>query len=60
MIIESTAFARAGLLGNPSDGYFGKAIGIGVRNFKATVTIQESPELRIQSNPDDINDFHTI
>ena len=60
MIIESTAFARAGLLGNPSDGYFGKSIGIAVRNFNATVTIQESPELRIQSHPDDRNVFHTI
>ncbi len=48
MIIESRAFARAGLLGNPSDGFFGKTISIIVRNFGATVHLWESPELRIE------------
>ena len=26
MIIQTRAYARAGLIGNPSDGYFGKTI----------------------------------
>ena len=48
MIIETRAYARAGLLGNPSDGYFGKTISIIVRNFGAVVTLYESPTLVIE------------
>jgi len=47
MIIRTRAFARAGLIGNPSDGYFGKTISIVLRNFSASVTLYESPELAI-------------
>lgn len=47
MICEATACARAGLIGNPSDGYFGKTISFTVRNFYAKVTMYESPELEI-------------
>ncbi len=50
MIIEKIAHARAGLLGNPSDGYFGKTISISVRNFAARVSLQEHPELKIDSH----------
>ncbi len=46
-IIRSTAYARAGLLGNPSDGYFGRTISIIVRNFAARVVLYEWPELEI-------------
>ncbi len=60
MIIESRAFARAGLLGNPSDGYFGKTISIIVRNFSATVSIYETPELVIEDSEEDINRFRNI
>lgn len=35
------AFARAGLVGNPSDGYNGKTISIVVRNFDAEVVLYE-------------------
>ena len=34
------AFARAGLLGNPSDGYGGKAIAMALANFRATAAIE--------------------
>ncbi len=47
MICEATAYARAGLVGNPSDGYFGKTISIIVRNWAAKVTLYESPEIEI-------------
>ncbi len=47
MTCEATAYARAGLLGNPSDGYFGKTISVLVRNFAAKVTLYENPELEI-------------
>jgi len=60
MIIESRAFARAGLLGNPSDGYFGKTISIIVRNFGASVSLYESPELRIEETEVDLNTFRNI
>jgi len=48
LIIEERAYARAGLLGNPSDGYFGKTISIIVKNFGAQVTLYQSPELKIE------------
>jgi len=48
MTIESRAYARAGLLGNPSDGYFGKIIAIAVKNFHASVSLRESKELSIE------------
>jgi glucuronokinase len=47
MAHEATAYARAGLIGNPSDGYFGKTISISVRNFAAKVSLYESSELEI-------------
>jgi glucuronokinase len=47
MTVRAQAFARAGLLGNPSDGYFGKIIAISVKNFFAEVYLQESEELKI-------------
>lgn len=60
MIIESRAFARAGLLGNPSDGYFGKTISIIVRNFGARITLYQSPELVIEEQFVDSNKFRNI
>ncbi len=48
MTIESRAYARAGLLGNPSDGYFGKIIAIAVKNFHTSVFLKESKELNIE------------
>jgi len=47
MIIESCAYARAGLAGNPSDGYFGKIIAISIKNFCASVSLWESSYSRI-------------
>ncbi len=60
MIIETRAYARAGLLGNPSDGYYGKTISISVRNFGAHITLYESPELRIEPQAQDVNVFKNI
>ena len=60
MIIESRAFARAGLLGNPSDGYFGKTISIIIKNFGASVQIYETPELVIEEQVEDKNEFRNI
>jgi len=60
MIIESRAYARAGLLGNPSDGYFGKTISIIVRNFGAQVSLYQTPELQIEPQEQDLNVFRNI
>jgi len=60
MIIESRAYARAGLLGNPSDGYFGKTISIIVRNFGAHVSLYQTPELKIEARDQDLNIFHNM
>ena len=35
MLIKTRSFARAGFLGNPSDGYFGKTISFAFQNFSA-------------------------
>jgi glucuronokinase len=47
MLVHTQAHARAGLIGNPSDGYFGKTISVIVRNFAAEVTCYETPRLAI-------------
>jgi glucuronokinase len=52
-IVECHAFARAGLLGNPSDGYFGRALSVVLRNFRATVALEESSGLRIEPDAPD-------
>lgn len=59
-MIETRAYARAGLLGNPSDGYYGKTISISVRNFGASITLHESPELQIEPQTQDSNVFKNI
>ncbi|MCU0339358.1 MAG: GHMP kinase [Spirosomaceae bacterium] len=59
-MIETRAFARAGMLGNPSDGYFGKTISISVRNFGASITLYESPELHIEPQLQDESIYQSV
>ena len=59
-VVERHAFARAGLLGNPSDGYFGRALSVVLRNFRATVTLEESTDLRIEPDAADDNVFRNV
>jgi len=56
MIIRRRAYARAGLVGNPSDGYHGKTMAFTVRNFWAEATIYESPEVELKPGQQD----HTV
>lgn len=58
-IITARAHARAGLLGNPSDGYDGKAIAFIIRNFTATVRLEESDRFEIVPAPADALAFPT-
>ena len=57
MIIHTRTYARAGLIGNPSDGYFGKTISFTIRNFSAKVTLYESPRLSILPQRSDRLEF---
>lgn len=52
---SGVAFARAGLLGNPSDGYDGKAIACSVRNFAARVVIEPSSSFAIDVGDERLN-----
>jgi len=60
MVIRKKSYARAGLIGNPSDGYFGKTISFIIRNFQAEVVLYETPELRIEPNSRDHSVFNDI
>jgi glucuronokinase len=51
MGLERCAYARVGLLGNPSDVYNGKALSFTIADFSATVRLRPSPELLIQPHP---------
>ncbi len=59
-MIETYAYARAGLLGNPSDGYFGKTIALTVRNFRARVLLYPSAGLEIKPGKADTPIFESL
>jgi glucuronokinase len=46
-IIRTRAYARVGLVGNPSDGYFGKTLSFTFRNFYAEVVMYPSRHLEL-------------
>ena len=58
--ICSRVFARAGLIGNPSDGYNGKTITVIVKNFWAQVILYEWDRLEIVPGTSDESDFQSI
>ncbi|MCC7518360.1 MAG: GHMP kinase [Verrucomicrobiae bacterium] len=60
MIIQTRAHPRAGFIGNPSDGYFGKTISFTFRNFHAEVQLYETPEIEILPNKRDHSRFDSI
>ncbi len=60
MIITKRSYPRAALLGNPSDGYYGRTIAFPFDNFFAEVTLWETPELEILAAEYDSNVFNSI
>lgn len=44
--VKVKSFARAGLLGNPSDGYFGKTLSFAFSNFGVDLRLTESSKMR--------------
>ena len=59
-IIRKSAYARAGLIGNPSDGYFGKTISIILRNFSAQVVLYEWDDVEIVWSSEDRSRFRSV
>jgi glucuronokinase len=60
MIIKRRSYPRAALIGNPSDGYFGKTIAFVFKNFSADITLYQTPELEIVHNTMDHTIFDSI
>ncbi len=59
-MIETYGYARAGLLGNPSDGYFGKTIAFAFSNFRARVLLYPSGRLEIKPSKVDLPVFENL
>jgi glucuronokinase len=59
-LIRKRAFARAGLVGNPSDGYGGKTISVIVPNFFAEVVLYEWDQIEIVWSQEDQNRFASV
>jgi glucuronokinase len=60
LLIRKRAYARAGLVGNPSDGYHGKTISISVRNFYAEAVLYEWEDVELILSDEDQSRFRSI
>lgn len=60
MLIRTHAYPRAALVGNPSDGYFGRTIAFTFDNFRAETILFESPDLEIQPTRRDNSVFTSL
>ena len=60
LLIRKQAFARAGLVGNPSDGYHGKTLSLAIRNFHAEVTLYEWDEVEVVWSHNDRSRFDSV
>ena len=60
MIIKEYAYARSGLVGNPSDIFKGKTMSFLFDRFKAEITLYESPKLQIVPNSRDVMRFDSL
>ena len=59
MLLRTTSYARAGLLGNPSDGYFGKTLSFAFSNFSTELVMYETPEMGFVPAPEDDATFES-
>src|SRR3954465_9543067 len=59
-MIETFGYARAGLLGNPSDGYFGKTLSFAMSNWRARVLVYPSGRLEIKPSKADLPVFENL
>ena len=58
--IRTRSFARAGLLGNPSDGYFGKTLSFAFTQFGVELVMSESSRIRFQQGEVDDATFASM
>lgn len=58
--ITKKAYARAGLIGNPSDGYNGKTIALSVKNFSAEVVMHQSGDIQFVATSMDESRYESI
>lgn len=59
-LIRKRAFARAGLVGNPSDGYQGRTLSLSVRDFWADVVLYEWDDVELVLSQEDRSRFRTV
>ena len=64
-VITERAYARIGLFGNPSDGYFGRTISVSIQNFFSEVTLVPdqqcfSSRVSFEPGPCDWNAFDSL
>jgi glucuronokinase len=59
-LIRRRAYARAGLMGNPSDGYHGKTLSVILRNYHAEVVLYEWEDVEIVLAQEDRSRFRSV
>jgi len=60
LLIRKQAYARAGLMGNPSDGYHGKTLSLLVHDFCAEVTLYEWDRIELVLSQEDQSVFRSV
>ncbi len=60
IILRRRAFARAGLVGNPSDGYHGRTISVIVKNYHAEVVLYEWDDVELILGEESRSSFRSI
>ena len=60
LLIRKKAFARAGLVGNPSDGYHGKTISLVIPDFWAEATLYEWDQVEVVWSQEDHSRFESV
>lgn len=59
-LLRCRAYARAGLIGNPSDGYNGRTISLALKNFWAEAVLYEWDDLELVLGTESTNRFGSI
>ena len=60
LLIRKRAYARAGLVGNPSDGYHGKTISLIIKNFHVEAVLYEWDDVELVLGPESQNRFGSV
>jgi glucuronokinase len=60
LLLRRQAYGRAGLVGNPSDGYHGKTLSLIVRNFRAEVVLYEWEDVELVNTEQDQSRFRSV